>query len=122
MDTSLVSEFKTDKKLNMKPITINQEVLLFTGTSFSKRQLCEKKQSPGNELPGSCEQLQKACWSGMLFDMLPDLAESSPVKTFVWEVIPAKTFIRVKLGTTPGPIETETSIDPYFLLSVKNFN
>lgn len=106
----------------MKPITINQEVLLFTGTSFSKSQLCEKSQSPGKELPGSSEQLQKACWAGMLFEMLPGLAEISPAKTFVWEVIPSKTFIRVKSGTAPGPVENETSIDPYFLLPVKNFN
>ena len=106
----------------MKPTTINQEVLLFTGTSFSKRQLCEKDLTNGNEAAGSSEQLQKACWSGMLFEMLPDLLEISPVKIFIWEVIPGETFIRVKSGTTSESIERETSIDPYFLLSVKNFN
>jgi hypothetical protein len=106
----------------MTPNTINQEVLLFTGTSFSKRQLCEKDQQSGNEPAGSFDQLQKACWSGMLFEMLPDLLEISPVKIFIWEVIPGDRFIRVKSGTSSESIESQTSIDPYFLLPVKNFN
>jgi hypothetical protein len=122
MEDSLASEFKTEKNKNMKPTTIHQEVLLFTGTSFSKRQFCEKDQSPRHESPASSEQLQRACWSGMLFEMLPGLFETAPAKTFVWEVIPAKSFIRVKLGAAAQPIESETSIDPYFLLSVKIFN
>ena len=106
----------------MKPETINQEVLLFTGTSFSKRQYCEKEHPNRNDPADSSEELQKACWSGMLFEMLPDLVENSHVKTFVWEVIPAERFIRIKLGSAPAAIESETSIDPYFLLTVKNFN
>ena len=106
----------------MKPITINQEVLLFTGTSFSKRPLCEKRQLPGNEPQTSSEKLQEACWSGLLFDTICELAGSAPVKSFVWKVIPAKAFILVNIGTAPRPIETLTSIDPHVLLLVKNFN
>jgi hypothetical protein len=106
----------------MKPNTINQEVLLFTGTSFSKRQLCERDHATANDPLDPSEELQKACWSGMLFEMLPDLFENSSSKTFVWEVMPAKTFIRVKLGTASETIENETSINSHFLLSVKNFN
>jgi len=106
----------------MKPNTINQEVLLFTGTSFSKRQLCEREHPNRNDPANSSEELQKACWSGMLFEMLPDLVENAFVKTFIWAVIPAETFIRIRLGSTPDSIESETSIDPYFLLTVKNFN
>jgi hypothetical protein len=104
----------------MKPQTINQEVLLFTTTSFSKKQFCEKDHMAGPADPS--EELQKACWSGMLFEILPDLLENSPVKTFVWEVIPAETFIRIRSGSVPKGIESETSIDPYFFLPVTSFN
>ena len=117
-----MSEFKTNKKLNMKPITINQEALLFTGTSFSNRPLCDKGPTSPNKLQIQSEQLQEACWSGLLFDLLSDLAGNVPVKSFVWEVIPAKTFIRVNIGTAPTPVEQTTSIDPYVLLPLKNFN
>jgi hypothetical protein len=106
----------------MKPNTINQEVLLFTGTSFSKRQLCERDLTTAKEPADPSAALQKACWSGMLFEMLPGLLENSAAKTFVWEVIPAETFIRVKAGTVYGSIENKTSIDPHFFLSAKNFN
>lgn len=108
----------------MKPQIINQEILLFTGTSLSKRQFCEKNDT-GNETTGSSsEQLQKACWAGLLFEMLPELMDNSiPRKeNYIWEILPAEKFIRVILGFSTGKVETETSIDPYFFLAALRHN
>lgn len=109
----------------MKPKTIHHEILLFTGTGFSKREFCEKDHKACNETTASVlEQLQKACWSGMLFEILPEIIDSPFQKSenFIWDIRPGKNFIRICIGPLPGMPESETCIDPYFFLSTKNFN
>ena len=108
----------------MKPQNINQEILLFTGTSFSKKDFCEKNPEHGNRTASPIEQLQMACWSGMLFEMLPEILDRPLQKQekFIWEVMPAHNFIRICLGPSPAIPESETCIDPYFFLPTIKFN
>jgi len=81
----------------MKPQAIIRELLLFTDTSFAKREL--------------------ACWSGLIFEMFPDLFNRSDRKNMcVWKVNQAEQFIHVELGSTSVSPEHKTSIDPYFFL------
>src|SRR4030095_7804941 len=106
----------------MKPSSTNHEVILFTGTSFSKKQLCEKDpQQPDNSLTG---QLQRACWNGLIFERLPDIIEDSSPKNncYTWEVTPAKNFIDVKMGPAPYAVDFAVSVNPYCFLLAKNFN
>lgn len=109
----------------MKPITINQEIILFAGTSFSRQEFCSKNDS-GNGQPNYSliEELERACWAGMLCELLPELTTNpfSGCKMFIWNVLNAGHFLLVNQGTYPHPVETETSVDPHlFLLSV-HFN
>ncbi len=108
----------------MKPKTINQEILLFTNTSFAKRELCEKDDADRNETKNpSAEQLEKACWSGSLFEMLPGVFNRNDQKNnYVWNVNHAEQFIIVSLGNAPGSVEHGTSIDPYFFLQLSVYN
>lgn len=106
----------------MTPNSTNHEVLLFMGTSFSKKQLCEKDcKQPDNSLTG---QLQRACWNGLIFEILPDILDY-PAQTssiYTWEVTPAEHFIDVKIGAAPYSVEYGMSVNPYFFLLEKNFN
>ena len=103
----------------MKSKNTNQEILLFTGTSFSSRQFSIKD---NNEKEGtestSIENLEKACWAGMLFEVLPELVgcPSADKKIFIWHILSAEHFLRISMGPYPALIENESSIDPYFFL------
>jgi len=101
----------------MKLQTQNQEILLFTNTSFSKRELCENDDRTGSEPKQSlAEQLEKACWSGLLFEILTGTINNNLRTNFIWKVVQAEEFFRIETGTSPLSYEIHTSIDPYFFL------
>lgn len=105
----------------MKQEIINHEVLLLTGTHFSKRQFCEKSRDRADDSYSSC--LQDACWNGLVFEILPGF--KSPFEKnsgYTWEVVPAESFIEVKIGATPYDIERSISLNPHLFLSEKNIN
>ena len=54
----------------MKTAPIQQEILLMTGTKFSAREWAEKNVEDQNKLSAT-EQLEDACWNGLLHEMLP---------------------------------------------------
>ncbi|MFI5186211.1 MAG: hypothetical protein ACHQF0_05770 [Chitinophagales bacterium] len=106
----------------MKNRTIHHEVLLFTNTFFSKRQFCETNRNESSD--SSCNQLQNACWNGLVFEILPDIIKQTSLKNlnYTWEVIPAENFIEIKIGAVPFTVSHKASINPYLFYSEKNFN
>lgn len=54
----------------MKTDSIIQEIWLMTTTTFSKRQLCEMNSQEGNRCVIPAEQLEAACWNGLLDELL----------------------------------------------------
>lgn len=106
----------------MKKSIARHEVLLFTRTTFCARQFCEGNYTSRMDSPE--DQLQRACWNGLLFEVLPGILgdQSNKRTTYTWEVIPAQHFIDVKIAPTPYSINYMTSINPYFFLVGKNFN
>src|SRR5258706_10140073 len=96
----------------------NQEIILFVNTSFAKRELCEKNDTT-KELKGTtADELEKACWSGLLLEMLPGIFEANAQNLYIWKVNQAEQFIRIVTGTAPRSLEYETSIDPHFFLEL----
>jgi hypothetical protein len=107
----------------MKSQITNQEVLLFTHTSFAKRELCERDNAGRNETKNSADKLEKACWSGLLPEMLPDIFNWNDQKNmYVWEVNQANQFIHITLGSAPCSPDYVTSINPYFFHQGKVYN
>ena len=100
----------------MSPQTIAQEMLLFTNTSFAQRELFEWDDAARNETKNSAaDQLEKACWSGLLFEMFPEMFERSDRKTMcVWRVNQAEQFVHIELSSSSVSPENMTTIDPYF--------
>lgn len=101
----------------MEPQVINQEILLFTGSRFCNRQFC-RRNDDGNSDYSEMEELEKACWDGMLYEMLPELVDTpgSRRETYIWNTTSGVNFLCVNLGTCPMSDGKQTSINPYFSL------
>jgi len=98
----------------------HQEILLLTSPGIIKRQWSEKEGSQEKLQPFSgAEQLEKACWNGMLHEILPGIAEEPSIHRaiFLWEIVSAESFLIIQTGTCPSPIDNRASIDPYRFVS-----
>lgn len=105
-------------KLNdMKTNSTQQEILLLTGTTFSKREWSQKVSGNKNNLTEK-EQLEDACWNGLLAEMLPEvyLHSEESKKLFLWQIKQGKSFIDLEIGDIPDEVEKQFSIDPYSFL------
>lgn len=94
-----------------------------TGTSFASRQCLEEDtQNPGRLTEK--EQLEQACWNGMVAELLPEL--TMPVagskKIYLWNVTEADAFLELDLGEFPAAKDRQFSIDPYCFLEMQPFN
>jgi hypothetical protein len=109
----------------MNPQNINQEILFFTNTSFASRELCnvDTENSEGGFM-STHERLEKACWDGMLGEMLPDLAGAGHSKEagLIWKIIAADNFLCINMGAYNEPVTDESSIDPYCFISSLHLN
>jgi len=106
----------------MKTEAIHQEILLFTDTHFSKREFCTIE-TEKNAAKGAIEELEKACWAGLLWEMLPELIEpAGRKKQFIWQIRNGLHFLKINMGTYACEVERETTLDPYFFLLTINEN
>ena len=103
----------------MEPQVINQEILLFTGSSFCSRKFCKRNNDEQcNSDHSPREELEKACWDGMLYEMLPELTGSSMQQgnSYIWHTASGVNFLCINRGTGSTAVGKQTSIDPYFFL------
>jgi len=101
----------------MKLKSIQQEILLITGTKFSAREWAEKNAEDKNKLSSS-ERLEDACWNGLLDEMLPEIIEKTNdgKKLFLWHIRHCKSFLEIDLSESSPVIDPASSIDPYFFV------
>jgi len=103
--------------------TVQQEILLMTNSTLSKRNFCEKDSSEANSSFTNIEKLERACWNGLLEDFLPGLLIKVDGKSLLlWEVHNAKSFLHIDLCDQPDFPNKEFSIDPYIFLNHLNLN
>ena len=98
----------------MKQGTRNQEILVNAGTTLFSHALCEKDCSGNSHQSSYLDHLEKACWSGLLAEVLPDILIKSSVgkNLFIWHIHQGSKCLQVKLSEYSGPIERILSIDP----------
>jgi hypothetical protein len=108
----------------MKTNFAQQEILLMTGTSFSSRQWCEKNDQDSQNHLTEKEQLEEACWNGLLPEMLPEIYGQTCGKTklYLWQIREAVSFIEIELGELPADKEKYFSIDPYSFLQMQSLS
>jgi hypothetical protein len=103
--------------------SVQQEILLMTNSSLSKRSFCEINSSETGKQLSNVEKLENACWNGMLKEFLPGLIEKAEGKTlFLWEIQNAKNFLHIDLCDHPNSIDKNFSIDPYIFIDHLQYN
>jgi hypothetical protein len=102
----------------MKPTSTHHEILLFTGTGLASRRFSTREENGNSKTYSAIEELEKACWNGILFEMFPEILGSSYPKceSFLWHVLTGKNFLYINIGPSPVVAEHDTSIDPYFYM------
>jgi hypothetical protein len=100
------------------------EVLLMTGTTFSAGNWVKKDDEPTGRQPSEIEQLQEACWNGLLKTMLPELWIDAPNggNLYLWEVKEAEVFLTLELSEVPLPIDPRWSLAAASFLYCQNYN
>jgi hypothetical protein len=108
----------------MEKHTTQQEVLLFTGTSFSAGNWSRREDAPQNEDRSQQDRLEAACWNGLVQELLPEVFEQPAPgkKIFLWQIREGDSFIDLELGEYPVTIDSHFSIDPYAWLATKPYN
>ena len=102
----------------MKPTNTHHEILLFIGTSLTNRQLTSSKENSNGKPYSAMEELEQACWNGIVHEMFPEILSSFYPKCecFLWHVLTGKNFLYINIGPNPVIAEHDTSIDPYFFM------
>jgi hypothetical protein len=107
------------EKINhMNTSSIHHEILLFTGTSLAKNQLAGNEKNRHDKKLSPIEELEKACWNGIVHEMFPEILGSlyPKCKSFLWHVLSGKNFLYINVGPNPVTAPYDTSIDPYFFM------
>jgi hypothetical protein len=101
----------------MEPNSTQQEVLLNMDTQFAHRQWADKD-AKGSENLSDIEKLEKACWDGLVKELIPelDITLESNKKLWLWQVHETRSFLALDFYEYPGPKEIESSIDPYLFM------
>ena len=101
----------------MKTLTTQQEILIIKGSAFSQNQMVEKD-ADGNKKMTASEQLENACWNGLLDQLFPEIIikPAAGKKLFVWHIQQCESFLQVELSETPEELDEQFSINPYIFL------
>ena len=107
----------------METKSTQQEILLFTNTSFSSRQWMDKDATGKLNNMTPVEKLEEACWNGLVTQLLPEICEKpEDIKLTLWEINVANSFLDLKFSEFPEYVEKEFSIDPYIFTPVQVMN
>ncbi|MDP4284502.1 MAG: hypothetical protein Q8891_08770 [Bacteroidota bacterium] len=104
--------------------SIQQEILLITGTTFSSRQRWQQSDAENPINLPETEQLEQACWNGLLNQMLPEIAFQflGNKKLYLWRVKENKSSLEIELGEYPHELDKYFSIAPNSFLSTQIMN
>jgi hypothetical protein len=101
----------------MKTKSIQQEILLLTGSHFATKEWAEKNVQEKSKL-SAIEKLEDACWNGLLDEMLPGMIEKTAKgkKLFLHNIRECESFLEIDLSESSIEIEGQHSIDPYYFV------
>lgn len=96
---------------------------MVTTSTFSKREWCDLGTSD-KDGQTSIEQLEEACWNGLLCEMLPEVMNwpACGRQLFLWHIRKGTSFLKVELSELPPQLEERFSIDGTFFLPTMVYN
>jgi hypothetical protein len=103
----------------MNTDTLQQEILLLTGTTFSERPLVENDAKDDNKHLSASEKLEQACWTGLLDELLPEVITNK--KLHIWQIWNTETSLQIELSEYPSN-ERRLSINPHYFLRTMGYN
>ena len=108
----------------MKQFNSNHEILLNTGSSFFKKEYAVKEQNTAAKRLTQKEQVADMVWNGLLPSLLPEIAEQDADNQplHIWEINTTQNLVDVRLGEQDENLNDEFSINPYVMLSLKDYN
>lgn len=108
----------------MKAAEIQQEILLVTTSTFSKRQWCKQQDVNRNRHQDPTDQLEEACWNGLLSEMLPEVLEKpvSGGRLYLWHIRQGATVLQIELSEQPPRVDELFSINPSLFLPTMEYN
>src|SRR5204862_7402559 len=112
---------KLQKQKIMRPISFSREILVVTTSSFAQRQLCERDSRDESSHLTPTEQLEAACWNGLMSELLPEIMNDPfrKEKVFLWQVEAGSSYLRLSMGTLNPDFISDFTIDPHILLHKK---
>ena len=108
----------------METKSTHQEILLVTGSGFFSQQWCKNDDYASPENRSGQENLEEACWNGLLQEMLPEICshETGTEKLYLWQIRQVSSFLELELGSYPEEKDNYFSIDPYSFIATKSDN
>lgn len=100
------------------------EILLFTGTRFASRQLCEKYDTGNQNNSANYKNLEAACWNGFFQEIFPELygKAHNRKKLILWKVTVAESFFALEYGEQPLGNNIFFSLNPYSFLGTQRLS
>jgi hypothetical protein len=98
---------------------LKQEILLFTGTNFTKRQLSENNYTADSNHLTEADKLEQACWSGLLNELLPEIIAGKELS--LWKIGRTEFSLQIELSAYPLK-GRRFSLDPYQFLNKARYN
>jgi len=94
------------------------EILLFTNTSFSSKQLSSREGLDSQRRDDEASNLEEACWNGLLWETLPEiyLGAGSQKELVLWKIIQGDNFLELDYGELSKQKDYDYSINPYLFL------
>jgi hypothetical protein len=111
------------KQLAMKSKNIQQEILVFTQTSFVQKALIENIGNNKKSYPA--EEFEKAFLNGMLNEMLPELMlpkQGRKSEISLWQISTGESSLLIDMVEAPDTVQDSHSINPYLFLSAPKMN
>ncbi len=108
----------------MKQFNSNQEILLNGSSSFFKKEYAVKSQNKDTKKLNQKEQIADMVWNGLLPELLPEISEidarNKPLA--IWEINTTQNLVDIRLGEEDENLNDEFSINPYVMLTLKDYN
>ena len=108
----------------MKTVSIQQELLLMTGTTFANRQWANINSSVTNSNSTKQKLIEHERYSSILPGLLPEIFynNNEETKLYLWLIRHGHSYIQLELCEKPLVIDMDYTLDPYLYLSVVNYN
>jgi hypothetical protein len=91
------------------------EIILITETRFSSRKFCRTHDFNDQNNSEGYNELEEACWNGVLHEMLPEVywETEDNTKLFLWKLTKADHFLQLEYAERPQVIDWTYSMNPY---------